>query len=50
MLIGSIGLRARDVFFAANLVYFLMLLFCGVNVAVDALPRLDGGDRPLGCR
>ena len=38
MLIGSIGLRARDVFFAANLVYFLMLLFCGVNVDVDALP------------
>lgn len=38
MLIGSIGLRARDVFFAANLVYFLMLLFCGVNVSVDDLP------------
>ena len=33
MLIGSIGLRARDVFFGANLVYFLMLLVCGVNVA-----------------
>ena len=38
MLIGSIGLRARDVFFGANLVYFLMLLLCGVNVAVDDLP------------
>ena len=38
MLIGSIGLRARDVFFAANLVYFLMLLFCGVNIDVDSLP------------
>jgi ABC-2 type transport system permease protein len=38
MLIGSIGLRARDVFFAANLVYFLLLLFCGVNVDVDELP------------
>jgi ABC-2 type transport system permease protein len=37
-LIGSIGLRARDVFFAANLVYFLLLLFCGVNVDVDDLP------------
>ncbi|MDF2750212.1 MAG: transporter permease, partial [Gaiellaceae bacterium] len=37
-LIGSIGLRARDVFFAANLVYFLMLLFCGVNVDVSDLP------------
>ena len=38
MFIGSIGLRARDVFFAANLVYFLMLLVCGVNVDVDDLP------------
>jgi ABC-2 type transport system permease protein len=38
MLLGSIGLRARDVIFASNLVYFLMLLFCGVNVPLDALP------------
>ena len=38
MLIGSIGLRARDVFFAANLAYFLLLLFCGVNVPVAELP------------
>jgi ABC-2 type transport system permease protein len=38
MLIGSIGLRARDVFFGANLVYFLLLLVAGVNVDVDALP------------
>jgi ABC-2 type transport system permease protein len=26
------------VFFAANLVYFLMLLVCGVNIDVDELP------------
>jgi len=38
LLLGSIGLRARDVFFISNLVYFLMLLFCGVNVPLDALP------------
>ncbi len=38
MLIGSIGLRARDVFFGANLVYFLMLLVGGVNGANGALP------------
>lgn len=38
LLIGSIGLRARDVFFGANLVYFLMLLVCGVNVANQDLP------------
>jgi ABC-2 type transport system permease protein len=42
MLIGSIGLRARDVFFGANLVYFLMLLCCGVNVAIDDLPAWMG--------
>ena len=38
LLIGSIGLRARDVMFLANLVYFLLLLFCGVNVPLDELP------------
>ncbi|MBA2475270.1 MAG: ABC transporter permease [Actinobacteria bacterium] len=38
MLLGSIGLRARDVFFVSNLVYFLMLLVCGVNIPVDDLP------------
>jgi ABC-2 type transport system permease protein len=38
MLIGAIGLRARDVFFASNLVYFLMLLLCGVNVPLSVLP------------
>ena len=38
MLLGSIGLRAKDFFFAANLAYFLMLLFCGVNIPLDQLP------------
>lgn len=38
MTIGSIGLRAKDVFFASNLMYFLMLLFCGVNVPLETLP------------
>jgi ABC-2 type transport system permease protein len=38
MLLGSIGLRGRDFFFIANLAYFLMLLFCGVNVDLDSLP------------
>jgi ABC-2 type transport system permease protein len=42
MLIGSIGLRARDVFFGANLVYFLMLLVCGVNVPNQDLPNWLG--------
>jgi ABC-2 type transport system permease protein len=39
LLLGSIGLRARDVFFVANLAYFLMLLFCGVNVPLSELPE-----------
>ena len=38
MLLGSAGLRARDVFFIANIAYFLMLLFTGINVPIDALP------------
>jgi ABC-2 type transport system permease protein len=38
LLLGSIGLRARDVLFGANLAYFLMLLFCGVNVPLSELP------------
>jgi ABC-2 type transport system permease protein len=38
LLIGSIGLRARDVMFLANLAYFLLLLFCGVNIPLDELP------------
>jgi ABC-2 type transport system permease protein len=38
LFLGSVGLRRRDVFFAANLAYFLMLLFCGVNVPLESLP------------
>jgi ABC-2 type transport system permease protein len=38
MLLGSIGLRAKDAFFGSNLAYFLMLLFCGVNIPLDVLP------------
>jgi ABC-2 type transport system permease protein len=38
MVIGSVGLRARDVMFLANLVYFLLLLFCGVNIPLEELP------------
>ena len=38
LVLGSIGLRARDVFFLSNLAYYLMLLFCGVNVPLSELP------------
>jgi ABC-2 type transport system permease protein len=50
MLTGSIGLRARDVFFLANLVALLLLLFCGVNVPLDSLPswmQTVGSGMPL---
>ncbi len=39
MLIGAIGLRAKDFMFAANMTNFLLLLFCGVNVPLDVLPQ-----------
>jgi ABC-2 type transport system permease protein len=38
LLVGALGLRARDVFFLANLVVFLLLLFCGVNIPLESLP------------
>jgi ABC-2 type transport system permease protein len=50
LLTGSIGLRARDVFFLANLVALLLLLFCGVNVPLDSMPdwmRTVGEGLPL---
>jgi ABC-2 type transport system permease protein len=31
-------LRLRDAFLVSNPAYFLMLLFCGVNVPLSALP------------
>ena len=38
MVLGSVGLRSKDFFFVANMAYFLMLLFCGVNVPLSVLP------------
>jgi ABC-2 type transport system permease protein len=38
LLVGAVGLRARDVFFVANLVVFSLLLFCGVNIPLETLP------------
>ncbi len=38
LVVGAIGLRLRDAFVAANPAYFLMLLFCGVNIPLSALP------------
>jgi ABC-2 type transport system permease protein len=38
MVLGSIGLYGKDFFFVANLAYYLLLLFCGVNVPLSVLP------------
>jgi ABC-2 type transport system permease protein len=38
LMVGAVGLRARDVFFLANLVVFVLLLISGANVPLDALP------------
>ncbi len=35
---GSISMRLRDGLFGANLIVFLFLLFCGVNIPVSSLP------------
>ena len=36
--IGSVGMRARDVFMSANVAYYIMWLLCGVNIPLDSLP------------
>jgi ABC-2 type transport system permease protein len=38
LLVGAMGLRVRDVFFLANFVVYALVLFCGVNIPLDALP------------
>jgi ABC-2 type transport system permease protein len=38
LLLGSVGLRARDVLLGANIAMYLMLLFCGVNIPLEQLP------------
>ena len=39
MTTGAVGLRLRDVPIIANLVMAILLVFCGVNVPLDDLPR-----------
>ncbi len=38
LVLGSVGMRARDVFLIANVAYYLMWLLCGVNVPLADLP------------
>jgi ABC-2 type transport system permease protein len=50
IVVGAFGLRLRDVFTFSNPAYFLMLLFCGVNIPLSALPRwmqIVGSGMPL---
>ncbi len=50
LVVGAFGLRLRDVFAFSNPAYFLMLLFCGVNVPLSALPhwmQVVGSGMPL---
>jgi ABC-2 type transport system permease protein len=50
LVVGAFGLRLRDVFMFSNPAYFLMLLFCGVNVPLSALPhwmQVVGSGMPL---
>jgi ABC-2 type transport system permease protein len=50
LVVGALGLRWRDVFTVANPAYFLMLLFCGVNIPLSALPhwmQVVGSGMPL---
>jgi ABC-2 type transport system permease protein len=35
---GGLSMRLRDGLFGANLIVFIFLLFCGVNIPVSALP------------
>ena len=38
LVVGAIGLRARDVFFLANLAVYLLLMLSGANIPLDTLP------------
>ena len=39
LVVGALGLRGRDVFFLANLVVYLLVLFSGANIPIDSLPE-----------
>lgn len=50
MMLGSIGLRARDVFLIGNVVNYVVIVLCGVNVPTSLLPewlRAIGDAMPL---
>jgi ABC-2 type transport system permease protein len=50
LMFGSLSLIMRDVFFIANAAYYLLLVFCGINIPVDRLPawaQVISGALPL---
>lgn len=40
LLFGSVGLIMRDAIVIANVIYYLMLVFCGINFPVGRLPAV----------
>ena len=40
LLFGSVGLVMRDAIVIANVIYYLMLVFCGINFPVSRLPAV----------
>jgi len=38
LVVGALGIRARDVFFLANLVVYLLVLLSGANIPIETLP------------
>ncbi len=47
---GAIYLRIRDGATLGNVLFLILLVFCGTNVALDDLPGWMADDRPSGCR
>lgn len=39
LVVGALGIRARDVFFLANLVVYLLVLMSGANIPLETLPN-----------
>jgi ABC-2 type transport system permease protein len=39
LVVGAVGLRARDVFFLANLVVYSLLVICGANIPRETFPE-----------
>ena len=47
---AALGLRVRETAVMSNVLFGVLLIFCGVNVARRLAARLDGGGGLAGCR